>query len=131
MMPSFYCDEDVPIGLARLLSDAGYPTRTTRGVGRLAAWDADQLLFATEQGWTVITHNRKDFHTLHDAWTRWSPRWQDSRAHGGILTLDRGPSASQIVAAIGSLPATMNESLAGCTFDWFARDGGTWRQWRP
>jgi hypothetical protein len=129
-VPSFYCDEDVPVGLAPLLIVAGYPTRTTRGVGRLTAWYADQLLFATEQGWTLITHNRKDFHTLHDAWLHWSPRWQDSRPHGGILTLDRGPGAAQIVAAIGNLPVTTNESLTGCTFDWFARGGGTWVQWR-
>jgi hypothetical protein len=129
-MPSSSCDEDVPIGLARLLIDAGCPTRTTRGTNRLNAWDADQLLFAAEQGWTLSTHNRKDFRMLHDAWVLWPSRWHEPQVHGGILAFDRGPSAEQIVRAIRGLLAAMDESLAGRTFDWFARDGGTWKQWR-
>jgi hypothetical protein len=129
-MASFYCDEDVAILVASALRQAGHAVQTTVGERRIGAWDADQLRYAIDQGCIVITHNRRDFHTLHDAWIQWSPRWRIRLLHGGILILDQVPASPIITAAIQTFLTTAPPSLAGQTYDWFARDGGTWKQWR-
>ena len=114
-MANFYLDEDFPIAVAGLLTAAGHPTRTTVAAGRVGRWDAEQLLYATEQGWTIVTHNRRDFRALHEGWIVWSSRWREPRPHGGILTL----------LAVDGL------TLVNGTFEWFARNGGEWVEWRP
>jgi hypothetical protein len=129
-MASFYCDEDVRIEVAALLIQAGHHAWTTVGEQRLSAWDSDQLRYASAHGWMLITHNRRDFHTLHDVWLQWSPFWREQRAHGGMLILDQGYPAQITLAAIQTLLTMAPPSLAGQAYDWFARDGGIWRQWR-
>jgi hypothetical protein len=115
------------------LSAAGHPTRTTVGVGRLGRWDAEQLLFASEQGWTLVTHNRRDYHALHEGWIVWSPRWREPLSHQGILTLDQGYRLrpSDYARALLTLLSSEGLLLANRTYDWFARNGGEWVAWRP
>ncbi len=67
-MASLYFDEDVAVVAAVTLRQVGHTVRTTVGESRLRAWDPDQLRYATDQGCILITHNRRDFRTLHDAW---------------------------------------------------------------
>jgi hypothetical protein len=126
-MALFYCDEDVRVEVATLLSHHAW---TTAGERRLAAWDSDQLRYASDHGWTLITHNRRDFHTLHDAWLQMSPFWRDQRSHSGMLILDQGYPAHVTLAAIQTFLITASPSVAGQTHDWFARGGGVWVQWR-
>jgi len=130
-MASFYCDEDIRVEVADFLIQTGHRAWTTVGERRLGAWDSDQLRYASDYGWTLITHNRRDFHTLHDAWSQWSPFWREQRSHGGMLILDQGYPAQITIAAIQTLLTTPPLSLAGHTYDWFARGGGVWEQWRP
>jgi Domain of unknown function (DUF5615) len=132
-MAFLYLDEDIPIEVASLLTSAGHPTRTTVAVGRVGRWDAEQLLYATEQGWTIVTHNRRDFRALHESWLVWSFLWREPRPHGGILTLDKGNRlvASDYVTAILTLLTVDSLALANTTFEWFARNGGEWIEWRP
>jgi hypothetical protein len=130
-MAAFYCDENVDMVVAALLNEAGHVASTTVGDGRVRAWDPDHLRYATDQRCILVTHNRRDFRTLHDAWMQWSPRWREQQPHGGMVILDQGYPATVIVTAIQNLLATMSEPIAGRTFDWFARDGGAWTQWRP
>jgi len=120
----------VNIEVADLLHQAGHSVRTTTGERRVGAWDPDQLAFATDRGCILITHNRRDFRTLHDAWMQWSSRWQEQQRHGGMLILDQGPLPNIIAERILAFLATAPATLAGDTFDWFARAGGTWVQWR-
>ncbi|MGI8857145.1 MAG: DUF5615 family PIN-like protein [Thermomicrobiales bacterium] len=129
-MVSLYCDEDVNPKIAILLSHVGHSVRTTTDERRTGAWDPDQLAFATDQGSILITHNRRDFRTLHDAWMQWLPRWRERQPHSGILILDHGPLPVVIAEAIRAFLVTAPLSIAGQTHDWFARDGGTWKQWR-
>jgi hypothetical protein len=129
-MAAFYCDENVDVVVATLLNKADHVASTTVGEGRIRAWDPDQLQYATDQGCILVTHNRRDFRTLHDAWMQWSPRWRERRPHGGMVILDQGYSATITVTAIQSLLTIMSGPVVGRTFDWFARDGGVWVQWR-
>jgi hypothetical protein len=129
-MASVYCDEDVNPKVAILLSQAGHSVRTTIDERRTGAWDPDQLAFAADRGSILITHNRRDFRTLHDAWMQWSPRWQERQPHSGILILDHGPLPIVIAEAIRTFLVMAPPSLVGRTYDWFARDGGSWNQWR-
>lgn len=129
-MASFYCDEDVRVEVADFLIQTGHRAWTTVGERRLGAWDSDQLRYASDHGWTLITHNRRDFHTLHDAWLQWSPFWREQQPHGGMLILDHGYPAGVTIEAIRVLLADVPATLHGFTYDWFARDGGTWEQWR-
>jgi hypothetical protein len=131
-MATLYLDEDIPLAVASLLSTAGHPTRTTVAGGRLGKWDAEQLLYATEQGWAIVTHNRRDYRALHEGWPIWSSRWKEPIPHGGILTLDKGErlSASDYASAILTLLEEDAVTLANHTYDWFARGGGQWVQWR-
>lgn len=132
-MGRFYLDENIPVGVAPLLAAAFHETVTTRSAGNLGTWDADQLSFATEQGLTLVTHDRRDYRTLHDAWIRWSPHWQEPRPHAGILILDKGQrlAAPDYTEAIVAFLSTAPPSLTNLAFDWFARDSGVWVQWRP
>jgi hypothetical protein len=132
-MAYLYLDEDIPIEVASLLTSAGHPTRTTVAVGRVGRWDAEQLLYATEQGWTIVTHNRRDFRALHEGWLTWSPQWREPHPHGGILSLDKGNrlAASDYAAAILTLLSTDGLTLENHTFEWFTRNGGEWVAWRP
>src|SRR4051812_10884056 len=88
-MAQFYADEDFPIGVSALLRAAGHDVLTTQQARRLRAWDADHLRFATDGGRTILTSNRKDFRTLHEAWLLWSRFWREPRSHAGILTFDQ------------------------------------------
>lgn len=132
-MAQLYLDEDVPVAVAALLAAAGHPARTTVAAGRLGRWDAEQLLYAADQGWTLVTHNRRDYHALHEAWLTWSPRWQDPRPHAGILILDQGErlTAGDYAAALLALLGGEAPTLTNRAYDWFARSGGQWARWRP
>ena len=129
-MASLYFDEDVAIAAAGILRNGGNVVRTTASERRISARDPDQLAYATDQGHIFVTHNRRDFHTLHDAWIQWSPRWHERQTHGGILILDHGPLPWVIAAAIQTFLTTAPATVGGLTFDWFARGGGVWEQWR-
>ncbi len=132
-MAFFYLDEDMPIAVAGFLVTAGHSARTTVVERRLGRWDADQLLYATERGWTIVTHNRRDYRALHEGWIVWSGLWREPQPHGGILTLDKGIglAASDYAEAITQLVADPAQILANRTYEWFTRAGGQWVQWRP
>jgi predicted nuclease of predicted toxin-antitoxin system len=89
-MADLYLDHDVAIRLAPLLTRAGHSVRTTRDEGLETARDPRQLLFATRHGRIIISHNKKDFRLLHDAWQAWGAEWGTWRRHHGILILDHG-----------------------------------------
>lgn len=131
-MAAFYLDEDMPIGVASFLTSAGHSMRTTVAERRLGRWDADQLLYATERDWTLVTYNRRDYRALHEGWVVWSALWQEPRPHGGILTLDKGIglAARDYAEAITLLVSNPEVMLVNRTYEWFAHSGGQWMLWR-
>jgi hypothetical protein len=52
--------------------------------------DDEQLLVASQLGYTFLTHNESDFILLHDAWHRWSAAWGIEAGHGGIIIVPQG-----------------------------------------
>ena len=59
-----YLDEDVHVGVARIVQGHGYDARTTRDEAMLGTRDVEQLAFASEQSMVLVTHNRTDFEDL-------------------------------------------------------------------
>ena len=59
-----YLDEDVDILVADLLWARGFSATTTKDAGQLGNTDREQLNYATKNGNTLLTHNRRDFETL-------------------------------------------------------------------
>jgi len=67
------------------------------------AGDEAHLSLAARSGWTLITHNAKDFSLLHAAWLRWSADWQTLAHHAGILVLIPPVSPAEAANEIVSL----------------------------
>ncbi len=85
-------DQNVSHVTAKLLRESGYAVTTADDAELAAATDERHLLFAAQQQWLLVTHNRKDFQLLHDAWVLWSRAWGITPEHPGILVpTDRWP----------------------------------------
>lgn len=98
-MPELYLDSDVSVHIAPLLVSGGHPTRTARDEGRLAATDYEQLAYAAQRGWAIITHNKKDDRLLHGARQYWGRIWGAWRPHAGIVILEQ-VSPEQLARAL-------------------------------
>ncbi len=100
--PPLYLDEDVSVVVAAILRARGFRAITARAAGRLGRTDAEQLAFAAEARYALVTHNRADFELLHWTWL------ESGRAHAGILIarLRRpGELASRIGRLLSRLPS--------------------------
>lgn len=126
-MGAFYLDENVSRLVAAELELVGQVVTTTAGERRFGAPDPQQLLYAGERNWTIITHNRHDFRLLHDAWLLWSYQWGKRQPHAGILVLDfyRGQSPSDVAGTIAALLADPATSLDTALYDWKRSTGWT------
>lgn len=80
-----YLDENVPIVLARMLTEEGIDCTTARDAGNLSLSDDDHLAFATTAQRIVVTFDCKDFQALA---TRWQ---QAGRSHAGIILTKAHP----------------------------------------
>jgi predicted nuclease of predicted toxin-antitoxin system len=66
-MARLYADENFPGPIVRRLRDLGHDVLTCReaGFAKLKLSDAEALRFASEDGRTVLTRDRRDFPRLH------------------------------------------------------------------
>lgn len=90
-MVAFYLDSDVGHELEALLEAHGEDVTTAARQGLRSAADDEHLLRAAEQGRLLVTHNRRDFILLHQAWLRWSSAWGVERYHAGVLIIPQPP----------------------------------------
>jgi predicted nuclease of predicted toxin-antitoxin system len=81
-----YLDEDVPVLVADLLRTQQYEAMTTVEAGRRGKSDAEQLAFAAEHGYALLTHNRLDFEGLARDYLA------TGRTHAGIIIAVRRPA---------------------------------------
>ena len=75
MNPQFHLDQDVDKRVKELLNaHYGDPecVKTAAELGLHLASDGRHLLAAGQAGRILVTHNGKDFITMHDAWMAWS-----------------------------------------------------------
>ena len=120
MTAAFYLDENMALAVETELRFLGHVVTSTYAEGRSAAPDPWLLLEAAERNWTFVTHNRKDFRLLHDAWLRWGRAWGVRQPHAGILVLDRvrgqsGVETAQLIDSVVRDPAT---DLVSALYDW-------------
>ena len=80
----FHLDEDAEAhALIRALRSRGVDVATTAETGLTEASDADQLLWATGQGRTLLTYNAADFCRLHGKFV------ETGRHHAGIVIIEQ------------------------------------------
>jgi hypothetical protein len=127
-MASIYFDENMSLLLEMLLRVRGYAVFSTVSERRLGSPDPHQLLFAAEHGWILVTHNRRDYRLLHDAWHLWSHAWNTNRRHSGILVLDQVPGqpVEEMAELIHELVHDASASLSNGLYDWRLATG--WRR---
>jgi hypothetical protein len=100
-VPALYLDNDVTLRAVPLLLAQGHRVETTAGHNRRAAGDHEQLLFAAEHGWILVTHNWEDFKLLQGAWQLWSHSWDVAPRHAGILVVEQAGEI-RIAAAVSA-----------------------------
>jgi hypothetical protein len=127
-MANLYFDENMSLLLEALLRERGHMVFSTFSEGRLGSPDPHQLLFAAERDWILITHNRRDYRLLHDAWHLWSHAWDVNRRHSGILILDQVPGqpVEEMPELIHGLVHEVGASLSNRLHDWRPATG--WRR---
>lgn len=97
-----YLDEDVNILVAEHIRLQEFKALTVTEAGRKGKSDADQLDFATQNGYAILTHNRTDYEDLAQEY------FANNQLHYGIIIAVRRPS--QEVAA--RLLNTLNDFTA-------------------
>jgi predicted nuclease of predicted toxin-antitoxin system len=80
-----YLDADVDVKLAANLRRAGYDCVSAREVGNAALDDETQIVFATNEGRVLLTHNIQDFVPIFERW------WHANRNHPGIVVSQQIP----------------------------------------
>lgn len=105
---ALYLDECVDHRLAAALMANGYDVLTVQQAKRVSDEDEDQLVFATQQGRLLLSHNQLDFRRRHAAFER------AGRPHGSILLIPQ------------TVPLTRLETRAHLMLDWVTA-AGVWR----
>jgi hypothetical protein len=80
-----YLDVDVDVKLAANLRRAGYDCVSARKVGNAALDDESQMVFATNEGRVLLTHNIQDFVPIFERW------WYAGLSHPGIVVSQQIP----------------------------------------
>jgi predicted nuclease of predicted toxin-antitoxin system len=80
-----YLDEDVPLSFSLALLNRGVDAITTQQAGNHGLSDKEQLVFASMEGRTLFTHNKRDFKVLHDEFMG------RGEGHSGIILSDQLP----------------------------------------
>lgn len=78
-----FLDEDVDTDLVAPLRAKGYEAYCVRDLGLLHHSDPEQLAFAAERGWTIVSHNVRDFKYWHSQWMA------EGKTHSGIIVSKR------------------------------------------
>lgn len=78
---TLYLNENIAVQVSRHLHQFNIPSVHTIDVGNRGVSDLDQLAYASENNYILVTHNRKDFIRLHSEWVI------SGQIHSGILVL--------------------------------------------
>lgn len=81
-----YLDEDVNVLIAEIARSRNFELLTVTKAGRKGKSDAEQLEFAAENGYAILTHNRIDYEDLAKDY------FANGENHNGIIIAVRRPS---------------------------------------
>jgi len=80
-----YLDEDVNVLIAELVRLQKFKSLTVSEAGRKGKTDAEQLKYAAQNGYAILTHNRMDFEELARDY------FVNDETHRGIIIAVRRP----------------------------------------
>jgi len=80
-----YLDADVDVRLAANLRRAGYDCVSAREAGNAALDDETQMVFAANEGRTLLTHNIRHFVPIFERW------WHAGLSHPGVVVSQQVP----------------------------------------
>ena len=102
-----YLDEDVHTYIAQALRLRGWEALTTEEAEQRGADDPDQILFATQQGYSILTYNINDYPRLHhDIVSR-------GEVHTGSIVGTREDPRRNIHALLNLLSLLSAEAIKG------------------
>ena len=128
-MAAIYTDNDVSLRTAELLEAMGHEIFTTRARGRSSASDAEQWTISAINNWIFVTHNRKDYVLLQDAWERWSTLWEIRPTYSGVLIIPQAWLAERASREVDRCILARSD-VANNVLE--ADSDGTWARWvRP
>lgn len=81
-----YLDEDVNVLIAELVRLQNFKSLTASEAGRKGKTDAEQLEYATRNGYAILTHNRTDYERLAQDY------FANDKTHRGIIIAVRRPT---------------------------------------
>jgi predicted nuclease of predicted toxin-antitoxin system len=93
-------DEDVWVGLAAVLREAGHDALSVNELARKGLADEDQMAFAAAEGRAIFTHNIQDFAPLAEVY------FNQGIAHAGIIVarhFDKGELLRRTLALLDTL----------------------------
>jgi hypothetical protein len=123
-MADLYSDRDIGRGVSLGLRALGHTVITTEELGLDTATDDVQFLTALQRQRVLLTHNRKDFRLLHDAWRNWTNYWGIAQPHAGIVVPIQGWQPEREIAEIDALLRQI-ESFENELYTW-ERDVRGW-----
>ncbi len=85
-----YLDENIDVLVAKILRARGFKALTTNDVGRKGSSDPEQLAYAVENGYAIVSMDRLDFEALVQDY------FHAGRNHFGIFLV--GDSSPQVLA---------------------------------
>ena len=102
-----YLDEDINVLIADLLRARGFDAITARDAGYLQATDSEQFAYAISQSRALVTHNRKDFEELVQAY------FDSGQMHYGVIfAVRRSPQeiAQRLLAILNQVTSDEMEN---------------------
>ncbi len=85
-----YVDEDIHGLIAKALRLRGWEVLTTLEAGRSAATDDDQIRFASEKGFAILSYNVADFPRLHYEFL------ERGEGHAGIIVAKQSDASRNV-----------------------------------
>lgn len=126
-MARLYLDYNIAIDVQAALVALGHMADHTRESPRMMeAKDGHQLLYAVERGSILLTHDRKDFPTIHDAWRRWSAAWGCGPPHAGVLMVEQRVPPEMLADVVDKL-INSGAPLVNELYNWTPATG--WEHW--
>lgn len=123
-MARLYLDHNVSLRLVASLRSVGHDVVAARDLNITRVSDDAQVLAAVRAGRLLITHNRRDFLLLHEAWITWPAAFGMALPpHAGMLLLDVASPNELVRVLIALLTTTPLSELADNCLWWHRTDG--------